>query len=64
MTSHVSTLIPHIAFINDVFSGVNREREMDISYDDVKMPIYTNPGSESSEYDQSFDKTEDTQFWR
>ena len=32
---------------------------MDISYDGGEMPIYTYPGSESSGYDQSFDKTED-----
>ena len=33
---------------------------MDISYDGGEMPIYTYPGSETSEYEESFDKIEDT----
>ena len=34
----------HIAFINDVFLGVNRERKMNINYDGGEMLIYTYPG--------------------
>ena len=58
-------IIAHIAFVNDVFSGTNRERKMDITNDGTEMPIYTYPGSDSSsepgpsEYDESFNKTED-----
>ena len=48
-----------LAFKDDVFSGLNRERKTNIKYDGGEMPNYAYPGSESSEHDQSFDKTED-----
>ena len=47
-----------------MFSSLNRERRTNIEYDGGdtgEMPNFVYPGSESSEHDRSFDKTEDHQ---
>ena len=58
-THHFKHHFVHLAFKDDVFSGFNRECKRNIEYDGGEMSNYAYPGSESSEHDQSFDKTED-----
>ena len=58
-THHSKQHFAHLAFKDDMFSSLNRERRTNIEYDRGKMPNFAYPGSEFSEHDQPFDKTED-----